>query len=54
MKRTLFIADKSRKPWLVAFWYALIAMALGLSFTAYYAPSVMVDITNQVWALCGW
>ena len=25
-----------------------------LSAGAYYAPEMMVSISNQVWALCGW
>ncbi|MCE7506935.1 hypothetical protein LZG75_11900 [Polynucleobacter sp. IMCC30063] len=54
MKRTLFIADKSRKLWLTLLAYAFITIALGLSFAAYYAPTVMVNMTNQVWAFCGW
>ncbi|MBJ7503332.1 MAG: hypothetical protein NT054_09715 [Burkholderiales bacterium] len=54
MKRSLFIADKSRKPFVTVFWYALITIALGLCFAAYFAPAVMVNITNQVWAFCGW
>ena len=28
--------------------------ALLLVFSAYFAPDMMVAITTQVWALCGW
>jgi hypothetical protein len=34
--------------------YLLAAIALGMIFTAYFAPETMVAITNQVWTLCGW
>jgi hypothetical protein len=29
-------------------------LVLLLIFSAYFAPDMMVAITNQVWALCGW
>ena len=29
-------------------------MLLGIIFSAYFAPDMMVAITNSVWALCGW
>jgi hypothetical protein len=25
-----------------------------LIFSAYFAPDMMVALTNQVWAMCGW
>lgn len=31
-----------------------IGMILLLVFMAYFAPEMMVALTNQVWALCGW
>jgi len=34
--------------------YFLAAILLLLIFTSYFAPDVMIAITNQVWALCGW
>jgi hypothetical protein len=34
--------------------YLLVALMLGLIFTAYFAPDTMIAITNQVWAMCGW
>jgi len=34
--------------------YSFILFALLLIFSAYYAPEVMLAVTNQVWALCGW
>ncbi len=32
----------------------LIGVILLLVFMAYFAPEMMVALTNQVWALCGW
>ena len=34
--------------------YSFGLFALLIIFSAYYAPDMMVAITNQVWALCGW
>jgi len=34
--------------------YFLVASLLLLIFTSYFAPDVMIAVTNQVWALCGW
>jgi len=36
----------------IAYGFALLILLL--IFSAYYAPDMMVAITNQVWALCGW
>ena len=36
------------------FFYAFSLMLLGIIFSAYFAPDMMVAITNSVWALCGW
>jgi hypothetical protein len=41
----------SISQWLV---YSFAVFSLLLIFSAYYAPDMMVAITNQVWALCGW
>lgn len=32
----------------------LIGVILLLVFMAYFAPDMMVALTNQVWAMCGW
>lgn len=32
----------------------LISVILLLVFMAYFAPDMMVALTNQVWAMCGW
>jgi len=41
-----------------AFWkiisYGFVLIALLLIFSAYFAPDMMVAITNQVLVLCGW
>ncbi|MES2587157.1 MAG: hypothetical protein V4536_09580 [Pseudomonadota bacterium] len=37
--------------WLLYF-FAIIA--LGIIFSTYFAPDMMVAITNSVWAMCGW
>jgi hypothetical protein len=34
--------------------YLLAASVLMLIFISYFAPDVMIAVTNQVWALCGW
>jgi hypothetical protein len=34
--------------------YSFALLVLLLIFSAYFAPDMMVAITNQVWALCGW
>jgi hypothetical protein len=34
--------------------YTLMAVLLGIIFSAYFAPEITIAITNQVWALCGW
>ncbi|MFM2029787.1 MAG: hypothetical protein RL517_978 [Pseudomonadota bacterium] len=34
--------------------YLLAFAILAIIFTTYFAPEMMVAITNQVWALCGW
>ena len=34
--------------------YSFALFVLLLIFSAYYAPDMMLAITNQVWALCGW
>jgi hypothetical protein len=34
--------------------YCFTLFILLLIFSAYFAPDMMVAITTQVWALCGW
>jgi hypothetical protein len=36
------------------FMYGLLLSILGIIFSAYFAPDMMVAITNSVWAMCGW
>ena len=43
---------KSRLLQLLLYIFGLII--LGTIFTAYFAPDMMVAITNSVWAMCGW
>ena len=35
-------------------WYCFVLLALLLIFLSYYAPDMMIAMTNQVWAFCGW
>ncbi len=34
--------------------YCFALLVLLLIFSSYYAPDMMIAMTNQVWALCGW
>jgi hypothetical protein len=34
--------------------YSFALLVLLFIFSAYFAPDMMIAITNQVWALCGW
>ena len=34
--------------------YSATLIVLLLIFSAYFAPDMMVALTNQVWAMCGW
>lgn len=43
---------KSRLLQLLLYIFGL--FILGVIFTAYFAPDMMVAITNSVWAMCGW
>ena len=36
------------------FLYLFAGLVLALVFSSYFAPDVMIAITNQVWAFCGW
>jgi uncharacterized integral membrane protein len=36
----------------ISYGFALIVLLL--IFVSYYAPDMMVAMTNQVWAFCGW
>jgi hypothetical protein len=42
---------KNLWQWLI---YLLMGGVLFFIFIAYFAPDMMIAITNQVWALCGW
>jgi hypothetical protein len=42
---------KSLWQWLI---YLLMGGVLFFIFTSYFAPDMMIAITNQIWALCGW
>jgi hypothetical protein len=44
---------KSFSLWRWVF-YSFALLILLLVFSAYYAPDMMLAMTNQVWALCGW
>jgi len=51
-----FGAFKSRKSLSLRQWalYFLASITLLFVFSAYYTPDMMVAVTNQVWAFCGW
>jgi hypothetical protein len=51
----LFTSSSNRKPlmWRVIS-YGLALIVLAMIFMSYYAPDMMVAMTNQVWAFCGW
>jgi len=34
--------------------YGSVLFVLLFVFSMYFAPDMMVAVTNQVWALCGW
>ncbi len=34
--------------------YGATLIVLLLIFSTYFAPDMMVALTNQVWAMCGW
>jgi hypothetical protein len=45
----------NRKPkmWkIIGYGFALFTLLF--IFSMYFAPDMMVAVTNQVWALCGW
>jgi len=52
------LMHKSMQKTKPAFWkiisYGFILFVLLLIFSLYFAPDMMVAVTNQVWALCGW
>jgi hypothetical protein len=51
--RTLF-STSVRKPLWQRFAVLLFCgLVLSLTFMAYFAPDLMVALTNTVWALCG-
>ena len=39
--------------WKIIF-YGFVLFALLFIFSMYFAPEMMVAVTNQLWALCGW
>ncbi len=39
---------------LKSIWIVLIGVVLLLVFMSYFTPEMMVALTNQVWAMCGW
>jgi hypothetical protein len=41
-------------PLLSWFLTAIALSVLGFIFASYFAPEMVVALTNQVWALCGW
>jgi hypothetical protein len=43
-----------KSPVLRWFLYLLTGLVLALVFSSYFAPEVMIAVTNQVWAFCGW
>jgi hypothetical protein len=60
LKNALFIELQMHKARNrnASFWkiivYGFAIFILLMIFSAYYAPEMMMSITNQVWALCGW
>ncbi len=34
--------------------YTFMLLVLVTIFAAYFAPEMMIAITNSVWAMCGW
>lgn len=51
--RILF-STPARKPWWQGVAVAVVCgLVLTLTFMAYFAPDLMVALTNTVWALCG-
>lgn len=45
---------KAKHFYLQALLYLLSLLILAIIFTTYFAPEMMIAITSQVWALCGW
>lgn len=36
------------------FLYSIALILLGMIFSTYFAPDMMIAITSLVWAMCGW
>jgi uncharacterized membrane protein YoaK (UPF0700 family) len=51
--RTLFSTSVRKPVWQRFAVLLLCGLVLGLTFMAYFAPDLMVALTNTVWALCG-
>jgi hypothetical protein len=49
----LFLTPLQKSAWQRIVLLAVCALALGLTFVAYFSPDVMVAFTNTIWALCG-
>ena len=46
-------SNRNQFVWsVISYGFALIVLLL--IFVSYYAPDMMVAMTNQVWAFCGW
>jgi len=44
---------KKMSMWSIIF-YGFVLFILLFIFSMYFAPDMMMAVTNQVWALCGW
>jgi hypothetical protein len=53
MNKALFPHQRKSSFWKIIF-YGFAGFILLLVFSSYFAPDMMVAITTQVWALCGW
>lgn len=51
--RTLFNTPARKSMWQRFAVLLLCSLVLTLTFMAYFAPDLMVALTNTVWALCG-
>ena len=51
--RTLFSAPVRKPVWQRFAMWLLCILVLSLTFMAYFAPDLMVALSNTVWALCG-
>ena len=51
--RTLFSTPVRKPLWQRFALWLLCALVLSLTFMAYFAPDLMITLSNTVWALCG-